>query len=79
MFEEYTKIAFIVNACGRVESRSKLQEMVYIGNSGEINGLFDLIDELDIIRSLYNVDRTELRTHCPGHLKKDLKEFLSHG
>ena len=53
--------------------------MADLDKSGEIDGPFDFIDESDIIRSLYNIKRTEFRMYCPEYLKKDLKEFLSNG
>jgi HD superfamily phosphohydrolase len=50
--------------------------MVDIDKSGTVSGPFDLIDESDIIRSLYNVNYTKLRMYCPEKIAGELKGIL---
>ncbi|MBU7046928.1 MAG: hypothetical protein HXS54_10895 [Theionarchaea archaeon] len=51
--------------------------MVDVDRSGRISEPFNFIDRSDIIRPLYNVERTEFRMYCPEHLADDLRELLS--
>jgi hypothetical protein len=50
--------------------------MVDIDKSGTVSELFDLVDESDIIRSVYNVNYTKLRMYCPEKIAGELREIL---
>ena len=90
MFEEYTRIAFIINASRCVESRSKLQKMVYIAQvlgypfrEDYILYLYgpyseELAGELQRMKELNLLDERELDSSCTIELTENGKALLDY-